>query len=200
MKEEQKSIYFACGETNDKIDMLPQADAVKEKGYEILYCTDDVDEFALQMLREYDGKSFMNICADKLDLDTDEEKEDLKKENEDTKELRDFMKETLGDSVSEVVFTNKLKNYPVCLTSEGMLSLEMEKVLASMPNSNGMKAKIALEINRDHPIAAKLKSLFETDKETVKKYTKILYAQGCLIGGKTIENPAEFSELVSELM
>ena len=200
MKEEQKAIYFACVETNDKIDMLPQAYAVKEKGYEILYCTDDVDEFALQMLREYDGKSFMNICADKLDLDTEEEKEDLKKENEDTKELRDFMKETLGDSVSEVVFTNKLKNYPVCLTSEGMLSLEMEKVLASMPNSNGMKAKIALEINRDHPIAAKLKSLFETDKETVKKYTKILYAQGCLIGGKTIENPAEFSELVSELM
>ena len=200
MKEEQKAIYFACGETNDKIDMLPQADAVKEKGYEILYCTDDVDEFALQMLREYDGKSFMNICADKLDLDTEEEKEDLKKENEDTKELRDFMKETLGDSVSEVVFTNKLKNYPVCLTSEGMLSLEMEKVLASMPNSNGMKAKIALEINRDHPIAAKLKTLFETDKETVKKYTKILYAQACLIGGKTIENPAEFSELVSELM
>ena len=200
MKEEQKSIYFACGETNDKIDMLPQADAVKEKGFEILYCTDDVDEFALQMLREYDGKQFMNICADKLDLDTDEEKEELKKENEDTKELRDFMKETLGDSVSEVVFTNKLKNYPVCLTSEGMLSLEMEKVLASMPNSNGMKAKIALEINRDHPIAGKLKTLFETDKEKVRKYTKILYAQGCLIGGKTIENPAEFSELVSELM
>lgn len=200
MKEEQKSIYFACGETNDKIDMLPQADAVKEKGFEILYCTDDVDEFALQMLCEYDGKQFMNICADKLDLDTDEEKEELKKENEDTKELRDFMKETLGDSVSEVVFTNKLKNYPVCLTSEGMLSLEMEKVLASMPNSNGMKAKIALEINRDHPIAGKLKTLFETDKEKVRKYTKILYAQGCLIGGKTIENPAEFSELVSELM
>lgn len=200
MKEEQKSIYFACGETNDKIDMLPQADAVKEKGFEILYCTDDVDEFALQMLREYDGKQFMNICADKLDLDTDEEKEELKKENEDTKELRDFMKETLGDSVSEVVFTNKLKNYPVCLTSEGMLSLEMEKVLASMPNSNGMKAKIALEINRDHPIAGKLKTLFETDKGKVRKYTKILYAQGCLIGGKTIENPAEFSELVSELM
>ncbi|MGN1194468.1 MAG: molecular chaperone HtpG [Acutalibacteraceae bacterium] len=200
MKEEQKSIYFACGETNDKIDMLPQADAVKEKGFEILYCTDDVDEFALQMLREYDGKQFMNICADKLDLDSEEEKEELKKENEDTKELRDFMKETLGDSVSEVVFTNKLKNYPVCLTSEGMLSLEMEKVLSSMPNSNGMKAKIALEINREHPIAGKLKELFEADKEKVKKYTKILYAQGCLIGGKTIENPAEFSELVSELM
>ena len=200
MKEEQKSIYFACGETNDKIDMLPQADAVKEKGYEILYCTDDVDEFALQMLREYDGKTFMNICADKLDLDTEEEKEELKKENEDTKELRDFMKETLGDSVSEVVFTNKLKNYPVCLTSEGMLSQEMEKVLASMPNSNGMKAQIVLEINREHPIAGKLKTLFEEDKEKVKKYTKILYAQGCLIGGKTIENPAEFSELVSELM
>ncbi|MGN0486016.1 MAG: molecular chaperone HtpG [Acutalibacteraceae bacterium] len=200
MKEEQKSIYFACGETTDKIDMLPQADAVKAKGYEILYCTDDVDEFALQMLREYDGKQFMNICADKLDLDTEEEKEELKKENEDAKELLDFMKETLGDSVSEVVFTNKLKNYPVCLTSEGMLSLEMEKVLASMPNGGGMKAKIALEINRDHPIAEKLRTLFETDKDKVAKYTKILYAQGCLIGGRTIENPAEFSELVSELM
>ncbi|MDD6011800.1 MAG: molecular chaperone HtpG, partial [Oscillospiraceae bacterium] len=200
MKEEQKSIYFACGETTDKIDMLPQADAVKAKGYEILYCTDDVDEFALQMLREYDGKQFMNICADKLDLDTEEEKEELKKENEDAKELLDFMKETLGDSVSEVVFTNKLKNYPVCLTSEGMLSLEMEKVLASMPNGGGMKAKIALEINRDHPIAEKLRALFETDKDKVAKYTKILYAQGCLIGGRTIENPAEFSELVSELM
>ncbi|MDD6145655.1 MAG: molecular chaperone HtpG [Oscillospiraceae bacterium] len=200
MKEEQKSIYFACGETTDKIDMLPQADAVKAKGYEILYCTDDVDEFALQMLREYDGKQFMNICADKLDLDTEEEKEELKKENEDAKELLDFMKETLGDSVSEVVFTNKLKNYPVCLTSEGMLSLEMEKVLASMPNGGGMKAKIALEINHDHPIAEKLRALFETDKDKVAKYTKILYAQGCLIGGRTIENPAEFSELVSELM
>ncbi len=200
MREEQKTIYYACGETTDKIDMLPQADAVKSKGYEILYCTDDVDEFAIQMLREYDGKTFTNICADKLDLDSEEEKQEIEQENNDSKPLRDFMKEALGDAVNDVVFTNKLKNYAVCLTSEGMLSLEMEKVLDSMPNSNGMKATVVLEINRSHPIAEKLKQLFETDKDKVAKYAKILYAQACLIGGKSVENPAELSELVCELM
>lgn len=200
MSEEQKTIYYACGETVDKIDMLPQADAVKSKGFEILYCTDDVDEFAIQMLREFDGKTFTNICADKLDLDSDDEKEELEKENNENKELRDFMKETLGDAVNDVAFTNKLKNYAVCLTSEGALSLEMEKVLGSMPNANGMKATVALEINKNHPVAAKLKELFETDKDKVAKYAKILYSQACLIGGKSIDNPAELSELICELM
>ncbi len=200
MKEEQKTIYYACGETTDKIDMLPQADAVKAKGFEILYCTADVDEFAIQMLREYDGKTFTNICADKLDLDTEEEKKALETENKDSTELLDAIKADLDGKVSVVRFTNKLHEHPVCLTSEGMLSLEMEKVLNSMPNGNSMKAELALEINRNHPIAEKLKTLFETDKDKLSKYAKILYAEACLISGKSIENPAEFSELVCELM
>lgn len=201
MSEEQKTIYYACGETIDKIDMLPLADAVKAKGYEILYLTDDVDEFAIQMLREYDGKSFTNICADKLDLDTEDEKAELEKENENTKELRQFMKEALGGKVSDVTFTNKLKNYAVCLTTEGMLSLEMERVLNAMPNAQGgAKAETVLEINRSHQIAEKLKSLFESDKDTVAKYAKLLYSQACLIAGKGVDNPAELSELICELM
>lgn len=200
MSEEQKTIYYACGETIDKIDILPQADAVKSKGFEILYCTDDVDEFAIQMLREYDGKTFTNICADTLDLDSDDEKAELEKENEESKEMREFMKEALDGKVSDVSFTSKLSNYAVCLTSQGMLSLEMEKVLGAMPNSSNVKAEVVLEINRSHPVAKKLKELFETDKETLKKYAKILYSQGCLIAGKSIENPAELSNLICELM
>lgn len=200
MSEEQKTIYYACGETTDKIDMLPQADAVKSKGFEVLYCTDDVDEFAIQMLRDYNGKAFTNICADKLDLDTEDEKKELEDENEDSKELLDLIKESLDGAVSSVRFTNKLQNYPVCLTSEGMLSLEMEKVLNSMPNQNGMKAELVLEINRNHPIAQRLKDLMGADNEKIKKYAKILYAQSCLICGRGIENPAELSELICELM
>ena len=200
MKEEQKTIYFASGETVHKIDMLPQTEAVKAKGFEVLYCTDDVDEFALQMMHEYSGKSFTNICAGNLDLDTEEEKEALKKDNEDSAELLSFLKESLDGAVSDVRFTNKLKNHPVCLTSEGMLSLEMEKVLSAMPGENKAKANLVLEINRDHEIAAKLKNLFESDKEKAAKYAKILYSQGCLIAGKSIDNPSEFSQLVTELM
>ena len=201
MPESQSTIYFATGETVDKIDLLPQADSVKSKGYEILYCTDDVDEFALQMLREYKGKTFTNICAGNLDLDTEEEKEALKAENEEAKELLDFLKESLGDAVSEVRFTNKLKNHPVCLTSEGMMSLGMEKVLSAMPGAKGgVKATVVLEINKSHPIADKIKLLYGEDKEKTSKYAKILYAQSCLIAGKSIDNPAEYSELVCELM
>lgn len=201
MPESQSTIYFATGETVDKIDLLPQADSVKSKGYEILYCTDDVDEFALQMLREYKGKTFTNICAANLDLDTEEEKEALKAENEGAKDVLSFLKESIGDAVSEVRFTNKLKNHPVCLTSEGMMSLGMEKVLSAMPGANGgVKATVVLEINKDHPVADKIKALYETDKEKTAKYAKILYAQSCLIAGKSIENPTEFSELVCELM
>lgn len=201
MPESQNTIYFATGETVDKIDLLPQTDSVKAKGYEILYCTDDVDEFALQMLREYKGKSFTNICAANLDLDTEEEKEALKAENEEAKDVLTFLKESIGEAISEVRFTNKLRNHPVCLTSEGMMSLGMEKVLSAMPGANGgVKATVVLEINKDHPVAEKIKALYETDKEKTAKYAKILYAQSCLIAGKSIENPTEFSELVCELM
>ena len=200
MPESQNTIYFATGETVDKIDLLPQTDSVKAKGYEILYCTDDVDEFALQMLREYKGKSFTNICAANLDLDTEEEKEAIKAENEEAKDVLSFLKESIGDAISEVRFTNKLRNHPVCLTSEGMMSLGMEKVLSAMPGANGVKATVVLEINKNHPVADKIKSLYETDKEKTAKYAKILYAQSCLIAGKSIENPTEYSELVCELM
>ena len=200
MSEAQNTIYYACGETIDKIDLLPQSDAVKEKGFEILYLTDDVDEFALQMLMQYSGKSFTNICAGNLDLDTDEEKDEIKAQNEETTELRTFLKESIGDGISEVRFTNKLKNHPVCLTTEGMLSLEMERVLSAMPGSTGAKATVVLEINKEHEIAGKLIALFGEDKEKCAKYAKLLYWQGCLIAGKTIENPTEFSSLICELM
>lgn len=200
MKQDQKTIYYACGETVDKIDMLPQSDAVKGKGYEILYLTDDVDEFALQMLVQYKEKTFTNICAGNLDLDDEAEKEAINRENEDTKELRDFLKDSIGDAVSEVRFTTKLQNHPVCLTSEGMLSLEMEKVLSAMPGSKGAKATLVLEINKNHPIAEKIKSLYDTDKDTAAKYAKILYAQGCLIAGKAIDSPTELCDMICELM
>lgn len=200
MKEDQKTIYYACGETVDKIDMLPQSDAVKSKGYEILYLTDDVDEFALQMLVQYKEKTFTNICAGNLDLDDEEEKEAINKENEETKELRDFLKDSIGGAVSEVRFTTKLQNHPVCLTSEGMLSLEMEKVLSAMPGSKGAKATLVLEINKNHKVAEKIKSLYDTDKDTAAKYAKILYAQGCLIAGKAIDSPTELCDMICDLM
>ena len=200
MREDQKTIYYAPGETIDKIDMLPQAQSVKAKGFEVLYCTDNVDEFAIQMLREYDGKTFTNICASNLDLETDEEKQQITKENEDAKDMLSLMKDALDGAVDTVRFTAKLQKYPVCLTSEGALSLEMEKVLSEMPNAPGAKATLALEINRNHPIAETLKKLYGTDDEKLKKYAKILYAQGCLISGKPLDNPAQLSELICELM
>lgn len=197
MKEGQENIYYACGETKSKIDMLPQVEAVKDKGFEILYFTENVDEFAIQMLMKYEDKGFVNVCADKLNLDTDEEKEALKKENEDAKDMLTKMKAYLGDSVKEVRFTNALKNHVSCLTSEGMLSTEMEKVLNAMPGATGIKAETVLEINASHPVAARLKCI---DDEKLKKYTKLLYMQARLIGGLSIEDPAEFCSLVSELM
>lgn len=197
MKDGQDKIYYACGETKAKIDMLPQVEAVKDKGYEILYFTDNVDEFAIQMLMQYEDKQFVNVCADKLDLDTETEKEELKKENEDAKDMLSKMKDALGDSVTDVRFTNALKNHPACLTSEGMLSTEMEKVLNAMPNASGIKAETVLEVNSSHPIAEKLRSL---DDETLAKYAKLLYMQARLISGLSIDDPAEFSTLISELM
>ena len=199
-KESQNKIYYACGETVEKIDMLPQLDMVKEKGFEVLYLTEYVDEFCVKMLGEYEGKIFQNICDEKLDLDSDEEKNELKEKNEASKDMLDFIKEALGGDVSRVAFTNKLKNYPVCLTSEGGISLEMEKVLNSMPNDNKVKAELVLEISASHPIAEKIESLFEADKEALKDYAKLLYAQGCLISGVSIKDPAELSRLISDLM
>ncbi|MBQ7983444.1 MAG: molecular chaperone HtpG [Clostridia bacterium] len=201
MKEEQKSIYYACGETVDKIEMLPQCESVTGKGYEVLYLTDDVDEFALKMLMNYEEKNFVNVCAEELDISTDEEKEAVKAENESSGDMLNAMKEALGDAVSAVRFTNTLKNHPVCLTSEGGLSVGMEQVLNRMPTGEeAVKAQIVLEINASHAIADKLKSLYVYDRDKLASYAKILYAQARLIGGMSIDNPAELSALVCDLM
>jgi len=201
MTEEQKAIYYACGESIERIEMLPQVEAVKEKGYEVLYLTDDVDEFALKVLNTYDGKEFKNVTAEALDISTDEEKEAIKKENESAEEMLNYMKESIG-KVSAVRFTNTLKKHPVCLSSEGDLSVEMEKVLKKMPGAedDAPKANVVLEINSTHPVAEKLKALYGEDKEKLSKYAKILYSEACLIGGVAIENPVELTELISELM
>ncbi len=201
MPSEQTAIFYACGESFDKIDMLPQADSLKDKGYEVLYLTEGIDEFVLKMLQTYDEKIFANICADDIDLDTQEEKDAIKQENESSKDLLDYMSEVLGDNVESVRFTNKLKNHPVCLTSEGDVSIEMEKVLNSIPGEDSrVKAKIVLEINSEHPVANKLKSLYGTDKDKVSDYAKILYSSARLIGGMPVENPTELSNLICSLM
>lgn len=201
MKDTQNDIYYACGETVEKIEMLPQCDSVKEKGFEVLYLTENVDEFALKMMADYDGKKFVNICDEQFDLESEDEKKALEQKNIDNKEMFEEIKNAIGDSVNAVRFTSKLKNHPVCLTSEGGISLEMEKTLNSMPgNEQGIKAQIVLEINAEHPIGEKLISLYKDDKETLKKYSKLLYDEACLIGGRSLNDPAEHSRLVSELM
>ncbi len=199
--EEQKAIYYAAGESTQKIEMLPQLEAIKAKGYEILYLTDDVDEFALKMLGKYADREFKNVTAEAADIATEEEKAKAKTENESSEEMLKAMCDSIG-SVSAVRFTTSLAKHPVCLTSEGELTVEMEKVLKKMPGADGNlpKANVALEINLYHPIAEKLKSLYENDKEKLEKYAKILYSEACLIGGISLENPGELCELVSELM
>ena len=200
MKDGQDKIYYACGDSAEKIDMLPQTDALKEKGYEVLYCTDNVDEFALKMLDEYDGKKFANVCAEEIDLSTENEKKQLEEQNESGKDMLEEMKNILSGAVQSVKFTNRLKNYPACLSSEGNISVEMEKILNSMPTDNKVKADIVLELNASHPVAEKLKTLYTEDKDSFNKFTKLLYDQARLIGGMTIENPSEFINMISELM
>ncbi|MCI8277376.1 MAG: molecular chaperone HtpG [Clostridia bacterium] len=201
MKEEQKNIYYACGESIEKIDLLPQVEAVKEKGFEILYLTENVDEFVIQTIMEYDKKTFINVSADKLDLSSEEEKAELEKANKDSKEMFEKMKDALGGEVQEVRFTNRLKNHPVCLTSEGPISVEMEKVINSMPNDQKVKAKLVLEINEKHKIVDKLKELnSKEDKEALNKYTKVLYSQARLIEGLSLENPTEISNIICDIM
>ncbi len=199
--EEQKVIYYAQGESIEKIEMLPRLEAVRAKGYEVLYLTDDVDEFALKMLGKYADREFKNVTAEALDLASEEEKERTKKENEAQEELLSAICSAIG-SVSAVRFTASLAKHPVCLTSEGELSVEMEKVLKKMPGADGNipKANVVMEINLNHPISEKLKALFNEDKEKLGKYAKILYSEACLIGGIALENPGELCELVSQLM
>ena len=199
MKEGQDKIYYACGETVDKIDMLPQVEGVKDKGYEILYLTDEIDEFVLQVLVNYEEKEFANVSANNLDLDSKEDKEKIEKLNEECKDMLSLMQDTIPE-VATVRFTNRLKDHPVCLTTEGAISVEMQKVINSLPNNRTIQAKTLLEINENHPIAEKLKSLYESDKDELAKYAKILYAQAKLIEGLNIDNPTEISNLVCEII
>lgn len=202
MKEGQEKMYYASGDSVEKIALLPQVESVIGHGYEVLYLTEDIDEFTLQMLRTYSEKEFLNVCKENLDLASDEEKEKLKAENEAAEELFKFMKESLGDDVTKVRFTNTLQNHPVSLSSEGNVSMGMEKVLNKMPGAEDqhIKAEIVLEINIDHPLAAKLKELFESDKDKLATYSKILLAQARLVSGMSLDNPAEISDLVCGLM
>lgn len=199
MKEDQKDIFYACGETVDKIDLLPQVEAAKEKGYEILYCTEYVDEFALMTLRSYEEKEFKNVCSENANLETEEEKKELEEKNTEAKDMFTFMQEAIPD-VKAIKFTNKLKNHPVCLSSEGDISVEMEKTMKNMPFDNGVTANKVLEINENHEIAKKIKDLYTNDKEELKNYTKILYAEARLIEGLSIENPTEISNLICEYL
>ena len=201
-REDQDKIYYAVGETVEKISMLPQVESVLAKGYEVLYLTEDIDEFCVQILRNYDNKAFLNVCTDSLDLGDEEEKAQLKEENDKSEELFKFIKDSLGDKVAKVRYTNTLKNHAVCLSSEGAVSVGMEQILNKMPGAEGqnIKAETVLEINMEHPIKDKLLSLYESDKDKLAEYSKILYAQARLINGLSLENPAEISDLVCNLM
>ncbi|HML36601.1 MAG TPA: molecular chaperone HtpG [Bacillota bacterium] len=201
MKTDQKYIYYAAGESVEKIDRLPQTELLKDKGFEILYFTDDVDEFAIRVLNDFDGKEFKSVSGDDLGFEEDEkEKDAAKKETEDNKELLGFMKETLEGKVSEVRLSQRLKSHPVCLASGGGISIEMEKVLNAMPTDDKVKAEKVLEINASHPVLSALKTAFASDREKAKKFTELLYDQALLIEGLSIEDPVAFSNAICDLI
>lgn len=201
MKESQKYIYYACGDSTAKLDMLPQTEMLREKGFEILYLTDDIDEFTLKSMQNYKEKEFRSVSDADLDVEDESEKEEIKKVSEDNKSLFEFMKEHLGDSVKEVRLSNRLKSHPVCLTSDGSISLEMEKVLNSMPNNEEkIKASRVLEINANHPIFAALTQAYAEDKDKAAKLTDVLFAQASLIEGIAIDDPVAYANAVCSLI
>ena len=202
MPEGQSEIYYASGESITRIEMLPQVKAVKSRGYEVLYLTDDVDEFALKLLGSYGEKEFKNVTAESLDLGTEEEKEKEKNENEDSSSLLNYIKEAIG-GVSAVKFSASLGDTAACLSTEGDLSVEMAKILKKMPGADEMgapDASVVLEISLSHPIADKLKSLFGNDNDTLAKYAKLLFGSACLVSGISLDNPVEYTTLLAELM
>lgn len=203
MKEDQKDIYYASGDTISNIKMMPQVESILDKGYEVLYLTEYLDEFVIKILGTYKDKKFINVCDNELDTSSEEEKEEIKKVNEENKDMLQAVKEQLKDRVEEVRFTNKLKKHPVCLTSMGELSTSMEKIINAMPNdgSENVHAKTILEINEEHPISDKLKKLYKEGKlEEVNKYSNILYNQARLISGLPVENPNELTEMICEIL
>jgi len=190
---DRKEIYYACADTVEKADKLPHTEALKEKGYEILYLTEDIDEFVLKVIDVYKEKSFVSASSAN-------EGNETKEETGEDKELFDFLKEALGERVSKVVASSKLKSHPVCLTNEGGISIEMEKVLNAMPTDNKVKAERVLEINTSHPVFEKLKALISSDKEKLKKYAMVLYNSALLIEGLPIEDPVAFSNDICEVI
>lgn len=196
MAEEQKFIYFATGENISAIDNLPQAELVRSKGFEILYCTEEVDEFALQTLMQYKEKKFCSVTNDDLGIENEEDKDDEK----DNSAILTFVKETLGDKVAEVTASKKLISHPVCLTAKGGISFEMEKYFNTVQPEAGMKAQRVLELNLAHNAVKTMESLVQTDIDKAKKYAEVLYCQALLIAGLPIENPSEYTDLVCSLI
>ena len=202
MKPDQKEIYYASGESIANIKMLPQVDMVLDKGYEVLYLTEYLDEFVVKILNTYKEKTFQNITDKSFDTSTEEEKADIEKVNNDNKDLLTKMADILKDQVKEIKFTNKLKEHPVCLTSSGELSLEMEKIINSMPaETDKVKAETILEINDKHPISKKIRKLYkDNNTEELTKYTKVLYNQARLLSGLNIDNPSELTDLICDMI
>ena len=200
MKENQKYIYYVGGESVERIEQLPQTELLRDRGYEMLYLTDNVDEFALRVLTSYDGHDFKNISSDDLGLETQEEKESVKKQAEENKDMLGFMKDALDGKVKDVVLSQRLKTHPVCLSSEGAISLEMEKVVNAMPAAEKVKAQRVLELNADHPVFQTLCKLYGEDQDKLRQYTELLYSQALLIEGLSIDDPVAFSNRICDLM
>ena len=200
MKEGQKDIYYASGTTIDEIKKLPVLQTVIDKGYEVLYFTDNVDEFTTAMMRNFEDHAFKNITAGDLDLDTEEEKKAREEKTAENKDMLTAMKDAIGDDVKEVRISSRLKDDPVCLVAEEGMSLEMEKILSQDPANSGMKASKILEINPNHPIFTTLEKLYKENPEKVKEYADVLYDQALLIQGLSIKNPAEYAKKITALM
>lgn len=200
MKEGQTHIYYACGENIARIEHLPQTELVCEKGFELLYLTDDVDEFCLKAMHDYDGKEFKSVSDGDLNLETEEEKEQSKKLTEESRPLLDAVKSALGDKVQEVRLSQRLKTHPACIASDGGISLEMEKVLNAMPSENTMKAQRILELNPEHPIFRTLEQYNESGSEKLSDLADVLYSQALLVEGMPLEDPAEYAAKVCRLL
>ena len=200
MKEDQKYIYYAAGDSVAKIEALPQTELLRDKGYEILYLTDNVDEFAVKVLMRHGEKEFRNVSEGDLGIDSEEQKEETKKLSEDNKDMLALITEALGGKIKECRISDKLKSHPVCISSFGQISLEMEKILNQNPQNQKVTSEKVLEINPNHKIFAAMQKLFETDKDKFKDYASILYDQALLIEGMQIDDPVEFSNKICSLM
>jgi molecular chaperone HtpG len=199
MPVDQKYIYYASGESYDRIEKLPQAELVADKGYEILYFTEDIDEFAIKMLMTYEEKEFKSVSSSNLGIEAEEEQINESEERE-NKELFDYMKKALAGKVGDVRASKRLKTHPVCLSADGEVTIEMEKILSAMPDNQHVKAEKVLEINVNHDVFASLKDAFENDKGKLDLYTNLLYNQALLIEGLSISDPVEFTNDICKIM